>query len=222
MATILTVLKTGQWHNGHIPCDYRAEHVQWLARQFQRFAPRHDFACLSDQQVPGITTIPLLHGWPGWWSKIELFREDFGPAFYVDLDVVVVGDMSEMIVYPHRFTAWCATGRKHKVQSSVMAWTGARPDLFEVFRDNPEHWMRVCTTPECWGDQGFIGEHLQGSWDEIGDLFPGAVGSYHLDFASGHRDPRPETRLVVFHGAPRPWEVSQKHFYIPHLRRCRP
>lgn len=213
MATILTVLRTGPWHNGHIPCDYRPEHVQWLARQFQRFAPGHDFACLSDVKIPGTRTIPLRYDWPGWWSKMELFREDFGPVVYVDLDVVVVGDMTGILDYPHRFTSWCAPGRGHRVQSSVMAWSGYRPDLFETFLSRPQHWMTICTTPRCWGDQGFINRKLRGQWDELGQLFPGAVGSYHLDFDRG--DPLPDTRLVVFHGSPRPWEVCDTHPYIP-------
>lgn len=215
MATILTVLKAGRWHNGHIPCHYQARHVRWLARQFKTFAPGHDFACLSNVIVPGVTTLLLRHNWPGWWSKLELFREDFGPVLYVDLDVVVVRDVTELLNHPHQFTAWCPPGRGHSVQSSVMAWSGARPDLFEAFRSDPQHWMDTCVTPDCWGDQGFINQHLAGEWQEFGELFPGAIGSYHLDFLQG--PPLPETRIVVFHGAPRPWQVWRQHAFIPKL-----
>lgn len=213
MTTILTVLKTGRWHNGHFPCDYRVEHVQWLAKQFQRFAPGHDFACLSDVTVPGVTTLPLLHDWPGWWSKLELFREDFGKVLYVDLDTVVVGDLTDLLAYPHQFTAWCAPNRRHVFQSGIIAWSGPRPELFETFKQDPQHWIKSCTTSACWGDQGFIGQHLAGEWQEFGKLLPGAVGSYKLEFQQ--RTPPPSARIVLFHGKPRPWEVCGKHAFIP-------
>ncbi len=34
----------------------------------------HRFVCLSDVDVP-CERIFLKHGWPGWWSKVELFSE---------------------------------------------------------------------------------------------------------------------------------------------------
>ncbi len=215
MTVILTVLKTGQWHNGHFPCDYRPEHVQWLAKQFKRHASKYDFACLSDVDIPGVHVIPLKYNWTGWWSKLELFREDFGKVFYVDLDTVIVGDLTELLEYDHKFTAWSHPKKRHHFQSGIMAWSGYKAEVFEPFRDNTEYWMTECKGPECWGDQGYIARNLTETWEEFKLLFPGAMGSYKLTFNS--QEPPIDAKIVIFHGRPRPWEVQTKHKFIPHL-----
>nr|WP_145924153.1 hypothetical protein [Halomonas elongata] len=43
---------------------------------------------------------PLAHGWPGWWSKLELFRPHGGDLLYLDLDTVVRGDLQPLIDAP--------------------------------------------------------------------------------------------------------------------------
>lgn len=213
MTMILTVLKTGEWHNGHFLCDYRPKHVQWLAKQFAKFAPKHEFACLSNVNVPDVKVIPLKYNWPGWWSKMELFREDFGKVLYVDLDTVVVSDLTQLLEYDHSFTTWSRPNVNHYLQSGIMAWTGYKANLFETFSSNPDYWMEKCVTRECWGDQGFIGKNLGEEWQEFGKLFPGAVGSYKLDFKC--KEPPLNCKIVLFHGKPRPWEVYKQHKFIP-------
>ncbi|MGH8338151.1 MAG: hypothetical protein ACRETL_15305, partial [Gammaproteobacteria bacterium] len=49
---------------------------------------------MSNVEVPGVKTIPLLHDWPGWWAKMELFRPDVrGDFLFMDLDTVIVGPL---------------------------------------------------------------------------------------------------------------------------------
>ena len=54
--------------------------------------PDANFACLTN--VEGIEGgVPLKHDWPGWWSKIELFRPDLpieGRIVYFDLDTLLL------------------------------------------------------------------------------------------------------------------------------------
>jgi hypothetical protein len=47
-----------------------------------------------EADLPG-TKIPLLHNWPGWWSKVELHRNDLpeGRTLYIDLDTTVVSSL---------------------------------------------------------------------------------------------------------------------------------
>ena len=37
------------------------------------FLPAEEFICLTDLDLD-CQTLALDHDWPGWWSKIELFR----------------------------------------------------------------------------------------------------------------------------------------------------
>lgn len=57
----------------------------------------HRFVCLSNVSVPGVETLPLATGWPGWWAKLEIFNpaHDLGDrVLYLDLDVFVTGDLT--------------------------------------------------------------------------------------------------------------------------------
>ena len=67
-----------------------------VARQF---TVPHRFVCLSDVDVSAICErIPLVEDWPGWWSKIELFRSGLfdDTVLYFDLDTVPVGSLDAM------------------------------------------------------------------------------------------------------------------------------
>src|SRR5690625_7571749 len=64
--------------------EYKPCHVQWLARQ----AP--GLVAITDVDVSGVRCIPMLHEWPGWWSKMNLFAPCLsGGLLYLDLDNAV-------------------------------------------------------------------------------------------------------------------------------------
>lgn len=223
--TIVTVLRTGSWKHQDIQREYGPLHVRWIQRQVEQWAPPGTrFVCLSDQLIPGVEVLPLEEDWPGWWSKMELFRLDLGPVLYLDLDTVIVGPLNEIMRYPHRFTTFCQYPQRIASRpdlvphsrilcSGVMAWEGPRPDLYKPFQSNPAHWMRVCTSmPYCWGDQGFLSLFLD-SFDTWEELFPGAVGSYKWDLSRGALPS--EARLITFEGSPKPWEAQEN--WIPAL-----
>ena len=66
MITILCVLKSGG--------VYDIEWVRKLRDGVSRnLSQEHRFVCLSDVPVP-CRRIPIEHHWPGWWSKIEMFK----------------------------------------------------------------------------------------------------------------------------------------------------
>ena len=90
MLTVACVLKSGG--------TYTPEWVGRLRAGVKRHLPReHMFVCLSDVDVPSMR-IPLEHDWPGWWSKMELFRLP-GPILYFDLDTAIVGSLSDIADY---------------------------------------------------------------------------------------------------------------------------
>ena len=216
MKTIACVLKTGVWRNRHLKITYRPDHVVWLKKMVDRFCSvDHRFICLTDTDIPGVETIPLADDLPGWWSKMELFRE-FDDCFYLDLDTVLTGDISGMVQHPHRFSALRNLSSKvtsKKMGSGVMAWSGEYRWIYDRFMDDPPGWMSEFTTSDRWGDQGFICEALRGDFDRLQDIFPGAIVSQKFGL-KGHR-PTPETKIVCFHGTPKPWEIRAK--WIPEL-----
>lgn len=203
--TVACVLKTGRWRSS----EYRPEWVRWLQRQvLLNVSVPVRFVCLSDVEIDGVEAIPLTDDLPGWWSKIELFKHDLGRALYLDLDTLIVGSLDELLAYPHQFTALqalsSAPGRR--LNSGVMAWQGARLDLYETFMARREHFIATCNRAENWGDQGFIHHHV-GHWDAWQDLFPGRIVSFKLHLEQRSLPPE-GTSIVCFHGDPKPWECN--------------
>lgn len=176
--------------------DFKPEHVQRLARQVP------GLVCLSDVEVPGVETWPLYYNWPGWWSKMELFRPDIrGDLLYLDLDTVVLGSLSEFDVGVT--TVLADFTKPGKIGSGFMYLVEMdRPPVWAAWVQDPERHMRECVTQERWGDQGFLqGVLVAQRWQ---DVLPGRVVSYKMH---GHNGPPKGARVVCFHGKPRPWEV---------------
>lgn len=195
---IVTVLKTGG--------DFKPEHVERLRQQCAAHAPGALFTCLTDSDLSG--GAPLLHTWPGWWSKINVLALQ-GPLLYLDLDTTIVGDLTPLLdaAARHDFIALRNPyDTPSRFGSGLMGWRGSMRHVYERFTQDPEHHMMRCRTPRLWGDQGFIAETETPSayWQ---DLFPGQIVSWKVDCKRGAP---PDARIVFFHGPPRPWEVELK------------
>lgn len=186
---IVTVLKSGG--------DFRREHVVRLQKQINGYLDNFEFVELNDSN--------LIHGWPGWWSKIEAFRIR-GPVLYFDLDTTVRDDIRPLadIARSHHFVALREFNRLDQIGSGVMAWRGDMSRLYRLFASNPDRFMAENDVREHWGDQGFINSHQRkrAYWQ---DLLPGAIKSFKLEYLHGDRR---GTRVIAFHGKPRPWECG--------------
>ena len=82
MTTIACVLRSGG--------DYGPEWVEKLAcsaGNVMGYRLGLRFVCLTDMEVPHVECIPLAYGWPGWFSKLELFR----PGLFAGETHVVTG-----------------------------------------------------------------------------------------------------------------------------------
>ncbi len=215
MTTIACVLRSGGWTNAGKRFEYLPEHVLWLRKQIEDNATTpYRFVCLSDLTF-GTDIILLKHKWPGWWSKMELFRPGLfeGRVFYIDLDTAVVGNIDDLLRYSYkRFTVLKNLSGHKGMGSGVMGWRadwrGDFSFLYEAFLKDPEGIMAQYTSTAQWGDQGFIQDQLNAAnvkrdyWQE---LFPGAIKSFKFDLNRG--SPGPETKLVCYHGRPKPWEI---------------
>lgn len=197
MITVACVLRSGG--------DYGPEYVERLAEGVQRFSGWR-FVALSDQELP-CETIPLEHDWPGWWSKIELFRPGLfpGPVLYFDLDTVITADLAPLMAEPHRFTMLADFFRPEFPASGVMAWSGDWSRIYRAFAAAPAHHMARCRTRQCWGDGGFIAAQLGEQPDLWQSRVPGLIASRKVRATRG-----PNERVVCFHGRPRPAEVGWK------------
>ena len=204
--TIACVLRSGG--------RYTAEWVHRLKRGIERHASEpHRFVCLSDIEVPGAEVIPLREGWPGWWSKIELFRPGLltGPTLYLDLDVVVVGDVAPLLSACSSFTMVHERGESDYFNSSAMAWNGDMGWVFEAFRaDAARHMERFRRHPRI-GDQAFVSDLLVGegraprTFRQL--LGYDAIVSYKRDRCE--TAPPPRACIVNFHGRPKPVDFRE-------------
>lgn len=181
------VLKSGK--------RYGATHVQKLKQAVERHCSLpFTFHCLSDCEVP-CDRIPLVHEWPTFWSKVELFRAGVTDPdalnVYLDLDVLVAGNLDEFVSYPHRFSMARDNTFTQRANSSVMAWTGDHSYIYEEMRRRPMLTrMRFCSLP-WYGDQGLTEYCLLARGaapDRIDDLFPDCFRIYRTLGANDNID----------------------------------
>ena len=192
MVIIKTVLKSSG--------QYSPEHVRRIREQLrQHVRIPYKFVCYSDQQFPIDGEIrPLLNKWPGYWSKIELFR-DVEESFYIDLDMTISGDITEMV---ERKSSFCAlrnmTPRIAGIGSALMKWEGDHRYLYEIFELDPTRHMKENArvgTPFL-GDQGFIYRYVK-DIEHFQKLFPGKIERF---------DERLGAPVKVYYGRFRPWK----------------
>lgn len=183
--------------------EFTPKHVKWLARQVP------GLICLSDVPVDGVETIPLIHNWPKWFSKFELFRPDIdGDLLYFDLDTVIVGDLESLDV--GKTTMLSDFYRPHLPASGLMYIKQEdKQRVWDYWIKNPVGHMQRARTTQCWGDQGILRGVLGrgvNRWDE------GLAVSYKVHCKRGV--PKGAS-VVCFHGNPRPWNARQN--WIPAL-----
>lgn len=195
---IACVLKSGP--------EYGPKRLYAMADTVLAHNPGANIRCLTDCDIshPGIEPVPLKHGWKGWWSKLELFRPGLfdGPTLYLDIDTVVVGSLEGLVA--DRFTMLPNVYRPGDFGSGCMAWTVPPVHVYEQFCKRPALYMAQYRTSNKWGDQGFIRDYLGAKPQTFGADFR----SYKVHCRS--RVPA-GTRVVYFHGKPRPWDVTLCH-----------
>lgn len=207
MLTVACVLKSGGIYD-----------ATWVARLrvlCLKYVPEHQFVILTDvldfpDDCGGCKRIELRHGWPGWWSKLELFRPDLadgtivkpGPVLFFDLDTLPIGDLSELAEAATRFDLIMLRDfyRADGLGSGAMAWSSQETvaPIYEAFQARPKFFM------ECYrggGDQSFIESCINlkkvTRWqDAVGDQ----IVSYKVHCRNGIP---PNARVVCFHGRPK-------------------
>ena len=208
---IVTVLKSGG--------SYKPDHLARLYGGCLKWSRGvFDFICLTDfpekeirEAHINIRPVPLKNNWPGWWSKLELFRGDFSEAprmLYLDLDTVPVGPFRGIWECEDPFLA-LKDFNKGTLATGLMVWNGDYSFLYEAAGGFIE---KMGITSENWKktwDQRFVAEWLKKKKVPITfvqDKFPNWVVSYKKHCEQGLPE---DARIVCFHGKPRPWEVAK-------------
>lgn len=214
---ILTVLRAGG--------DFTPAHVQALQRQARVHAPWADFQCLSDTPIERVEVIPLVHKWPGWWSKMEMFRPDIkGPFLYMDLDTVLAGSLDDILRVDNltMLRDFYRDGKRRPagLQSSLMYVPEAvRPAAWNLFSARPQEIMAAHARG---GDQAFLEKHWGLDTRVWQECLPQQVVSFKVHCAVNRlgggtvfRGIPDGARVVCFHGQPRPFDVPHfKELYL--------
>lgn len=192
---LATVLKRGP--------EYQPQHLARLVQGVLEHNPDQRIICLTDFEIaiPGVVPIPLKHGWPSWWSKIELFRVCNEPTLYLDLDTVVI---DELPAISNQFTMIPDVYKPGKFGSGIMSWTKCPNHIYDIFCRNPKGYMSTYSTRLKWGDQAFIADHL----GQVPATFGKECRSYKVHC---RRYVPKGTKIVYFHGRPRPWLVRLRY-----------
>lgn len=214
--TITTILKNGG--------EYNETHVHALQTMCKTHAPNYNFQCLTDMK-PNCPTIPLTQGWPGWWSKIEIFRLT-EPTFYLDLDTIITNNIESLIQKtthynftilrdwkPHHNRQNKTTTSRKLFNSALITFNTPQTHIYNTLKENPNHYMT-----EYKGDQEYIQDHFiehqttpithnNYSYAYTNDLTK-KIANYKHDTNDGKINDPNQHHIIIFQGHPRPWEQT--------------
>ena len=167
MLTVACVYWRGSWEKN--PGLYTSEWVDKLKNMVSRnMSVPYQFVCLTNTEV-NCEKISLINDWPGWWSKLELFRPGLfdDKVLYLDLDVLILKDLTELVTYPSPFILakghathglYINRGKGLEIrryQGSVMCFErGMGTDLYTNFKPETD-------IPKYYSDEDYIGDVYQ-------------------------------------------------------------
>lgn len=209
--TVACVCRSGEFYDIN-------KYVAHLSRAVARHLTRpYRFVCFtnSDTVPEGVDRVPLLHNWPGFWSKIEIFRPGVitGPALYLDLDTVICGSLDALADTVAAHPLLCSTDMNHGwINSSFVGWTVDLSPVYEAMVSDPAAAMaRYNGSGPLWGDQGLLQDVLAERripWEWVQDAAPGAVAWQPIPLRG-----KPAAKGVavsMWYGHPKPHEVRSK------------
>jgi len=204
----------------------------------RHYAKPFRFVCVTDQphDLPGIETIPLWddcsripspigHSYPSCYRRLKVFAPDAGETFgerlvSIDLDTVIVGDITPLFDRPEDFMIWGESDFPHTTPYCGSLWmlkTGTRPQVWTEFNEKTS--PKLAWQAGCRGsDQGWLayilGKH-EATWGKKDGVY-----SFRKDIARLGVGLPSDARLVSFHGKVDPWAYRAQQ--IPWVRQHYP
>lgn len=213
---IVTVLQTRALHAlHHGSSEFTPAHVQALACQILRWAPAGTtFECLTDVDVPGVKCRKLEYDWPGWFAKMNMFSPTLkGDFLFMDLDTVITGPLDDILA----IDKLCLLRDFYRDGKKLAEGLGgalcyfpeeSRGVVWDYWVENPLLAQRMAGFK---GDMAIFEKFYRNTAARWQDELPGQIVSWKVNCAHGVPC---DTRLIAFHGKPRPWEVGQfSHLY---------
>lgn len=204
--------------------EFSAERVNTLAKMVGRHYPHpHRIVCVTDDPVGIDPSIGIVKLWPdlgqlsnphgthqpSCYRRLKAFSADavhwFGERFVsVDLDCVIVGDMSPLWNRTEEFIIWSGeTDKRVWCNGSMWMMTaGARRIVWDTF--NPKRSPNEAKRAGYFGsDQGWIA-HCLGRKEAKWTIHDG-VYSFRVHLKEGRKPLPKDARIVFFHGKLDPW-----------------
>lgn len=192
--------------------------------------------CLTDNHNgvhPSVVCLPILDtSLKGWWHKLSLFQDDFfglsGDLLYLDLDVVITGDLDDFFLYKPGEFLISKDLKTGAYNSSVFRFdVGSQPRIWKSFVEDSEmimstfhgdqDWItEAVTEAELWPEDWVVSfkkqcdARIRHSYGHIGALLR------RLGIMKVRGDSRVPAgaRIVQFHGKPDPVDVMDGPYDI--------
>lgn len=207
--TIALVLRTGG-------DTYNSRYVNALARNIRdKTTMNVEIVVLtndnSDIDMSVVNrTVPFVHNFKGWWSKIELFRKGIfatDRVLYFDLDTVLVDNIDSILTSREEFMGIRDLFQVNRFQTGVMLWKPSKyHHIYEDFIKAPTAIMQHHVE----GDAGWIRENIKNK-SYVQDIYPGKLVSFKkhcFNSAKNYIDIPEKASIICFHGKPRPHTIK--------------
>ncbi|MBZ7921657.1 hypothetical protein LAC81_07665 [Ensifer adhaerens] len=180
---------------------YCAADVNRLTRSIRRHADRSVNILLFTDDPAGVDGVnvfrlPADENLIGWWWKVWLFSAGI-PFLYLDLDCVVVGDITSLH-RPDRSLTILKDPWQAGFNSSVMSTDGSLTRIWQSFKVSN-------AMKEMHGDQDWITEQVP----DAALYQDGLCRSFKAEMQEFDRPPA-DCRLVYFHGKPKPLDALMR------------
>jgi len=201
---------------GNVDLKMASHYVDNLFHGVSRFANRpFKFICFTNEDLQVDKSIELrrfpLHTDRGVLPRVYMFSQEAGlenrQVLCIDLDVVVVGDLSPLMNYEGLFCARSKfkPGEEWKLDGDVMSFrAGEEADrlFWQPFIKDVDAAVKLTNGRERYWVR-HVADDFADRWDKVA---PGAVLSYKRHMIKRSRLPE-EAVLVSCHGTPRPHQI---------------
>lgn len=179
-----------------------------ISREVEIVPDREDWAELPSPVGP-------LSSAPSCYRRLRLFAPDAGDVFgprvvSLDLDLEIVGDLGPLWDRPEDVVLWRDPNPRGRYNPSILLLrTGSRPEVWSTFEGAASvRRARAAGMLAC--DQAWISYALGPdvpTWSRADGVLSYKCDLAHVRPGRASRLPA-DTRVVVFHGEPRPWSTD--------------